>query len=64
LLQDITSVLRYTLIACFVRFSYIIYILVCKFPDNGSWRMQRVGGNKELKLYAWCICRCWLHKEK
>jgi hypothetical protein len=41
------------------QYSYAINILVCILRDNGVWRKQRVGGNKELYLYVCCICRCW-----
>ena len=55
LLQVFTPVLSYSHIAFLVIFSYITYTLTCVFPDNGIWRMQPVGGNKELDVYAWCM---------
>jgi hypothetical protein len=48
--------LRYTHIACLTKFSFAINILVCLFPNNGMWRKQRVGGDKDLNLCARCVC--------
>jgi len=56
--------LRYTNIVCLITFCYDINILVCIYADNDSWRKQRVGGNWEMNLHAWCMCRCWFIEKK
>jgi len=39
-----------------VNFSYVIYILMRIFPDNGSWRKQSVGRNRNcFSTYAVCV---------
>ena len=46
------------------HYSYAINVLVWIFSDNDGWRKERVGGNKEFNLYAWCMCRSWFIEEK